>query len=625
MLRVRQAEGLARVLLATDGTGSRGGRPRACRGSRSGSGTTRPKRAATSGPSTASLCGSQQRARSRPRARRRAAPPRARSARTTRRGSARRVSMPSSRCEPLPAPRARAGRSGACETGRRARSASVARSASPASQRGAAGSVEVDVAVDPREQRLLVAVEHRPVHEQQPLLRAARARGLADVRRLAASDRRQRQPLRDVGVPELVVRRRARFRARRRSPRLVDGAAARRRGRRATRSTGALKTGSSAAPSVVRRSTSRQADASRGRRSPAGRAARRAALPGRARPGRRSRARRRGSGGKPRSTSPPTRRVARARVVPTRHADRVDGHRDVVARRDRGARAPATPTATSSVGVRLQVDADAAARPRSEHHDLDARRVDLADRSPPAPRGRAEHADERPGQRVGGRDPERARVRGRARPRRPRSRSASRRPATSGKFVSQTLFIAHEATSPAPGAVDRRRVRRVRQEDVSELDERRLERAPGDGRVGVLRARPSGGSRGRAPRRPGHARRRRRRRRSARRRRAGRAREREDDVDALLLGRRVLHEPVRDVEPPHAAHEPERRLDELEAGGRESDRDALLDRRSRRARRRRRRRASCATMISAPDAARRPRGRAVPAGSARASPASGPP
>ena len=97
---------------------------------------------------------------------------------------------------------------------------------------------EVDVAVDPREQRLLVAVEHRPVHEQQPLLRAARARGLADVRRLAASHRRQRQALRDVGVPELVVcDERASGPEDDRRPR--RRAAARRRGRPGSRSTGA--------------------------------------------------------------------------------------------------------------------------------------------------------------------------------------------------------------------------------------------------------------------------------------------------------------------------------------------------------------------------------------------------
>ena len=53
---------------------------------------------------------------------------------------------------------------------------------------------------------------------------------------------------------------------------------------------------------------------------------------------------------------------------------------------------------------------------------------------------------------------------------------------------------------------------------------------------------------------------------------------REDDVDALLLGGRLLQEPHGDVEPPHAAHEAEGRLDRLEAGRSGPQRDPLLDR-----------------------------------------------
>ena len=50
-----------------------------------------------------------------------------------------------------------------------------------------------------------MAVEQRPVDEEQPRLRAACAGALARVRRLAAPHRRERVPLGHVCVPELVV------------------------------------------------------------------------------------------------------------------------------------------------------------------------------------------------------------------------------------------------------------------------------------------------------------------------------------------------------------------------------------------------------------------------------------
>ena len=305
MLRVRQAERLARVLARTDGTGSRGGRRRACRGSRSGSGTTRPKRAATSGPRIASLCGGHQQLEADLEAvdeERRLGRDQLVRPREVRRVASRRRARAGATARPT----GREGRSAAC-----GRAGGRGRRASGGARRRRASAVrrdreQVDVAVDARERAscLWRSSSGQSTNSSRCSVPRAPAR-LADVRRLAAPHRRERVPLGDVGVPELVVRDERAAGPEDDRPRLRR-AAARRRGRRATPSADAPE------DRVVGRAVGRAAlDLAPGQErvadvhGAAGRAARRAGAPTEAPPGRRSRARRAASGGRPRSTLPP--------------------------------------------------------------------------------------------------------------------------------------------------------------------------------------------------------------------------------------------------------------------------------------------------------------------------------
>ena len=68
------------------------------------------------------------------------------------------------------------------------------------------GVAHVDEPVEGREEIRLVPVVERPVDEDEPLLARGQAFRLSQVARGAASDRGERHALRDVGVPEEVVR-----------------------------------------------------------------------------------------------------------------------------------------------------------------------------------------------------------------------------------------------------------------------------------------------------------------------------------------------------------------------------------------------------------------------------------
>jgi hypothetical protein len=64
---------------------------------------------------------------------------------------------------------------------------------------------QVEVAVDRAAQRLLVAVEHRPVDEEQPRHGARSARRLPEVGDTSLLKRREAVSLRKIHVPEDVV------------------------------------------------------------------------------------------------------------------------------------------------------------------------------------------------------------------------------------------------------------------------------------------------------------------------------------------------------------------------------------------------------------------------------------
>ena len=85
------------------------------------------------------------------------------------------VSMPSVRRSHCP-PHGPGRNVGRVRKGRPASSSSERRSESPSSERGASALGQVEVAVDPAGERLLVPVEHGPVDEEQPLLGAGAGR-----------------------------------------------------------------------------------------------------------------------------------------------------------------------------------------------------------------------------------------------------------------------------------------------------------------------------------------------------------------------------------------------------------------------------------------------------------------
>jgi hypothetical protein len=64
---------------------------------------------------------------------------------------------------------------------------------------------QVEIPVDPLCQRLLVAVEHRPVDEEESLLCARLPDRLAEIGRLALSNRLEAMSFREIGIPENVV------------------------------------------------------------------------------------------------------------------------------------------------------------------------------------------------------------------------------------------------------------------------------------------------------------------------------------------------------------------------------------------------------------------------------------
>ena len=112
---------------------------------------------------------------------------------------------PEAPAEPLPAPGAgeerRPGAEGSAgEVVKRPTEGVTGQRARPS------GIGDLDVAVERRSERLLVPVENGPVDEEQALLRAGLARRLAQVAGGAALHGVEADALRDVGVPEQVVR-----------------------------------------------------------------------------------------------------------------------------------------------------------------------------------------------------------------------------------------------------------------------------------------------------------------------------------------------------------------------------------------------------------------------------------
>ena len=203
-LRVRQAEHPRHVLLGSDGTGSTGARLRACRGSRSESGTSGRSAQQSWGRGPRSLCSAISHSK----------PISSESIRIPASGVissydharfAVSVSMPSvcrSHCPPH-GPGRNVGR---VRNGLPASAESVARTASPDSDRGSAGSVRSRYRSMRVSELLSVPVLERPVDVDQLSLRALASRRPTEVRRVAAAHGLEREPLREVCVPELVVR-----------------------------------------------------------------------------------------------------------------------------------------------------------------------------------------------------------------------------------------------------------------------------------------------------------------------------------------------------------------------------------------------------------------------------------
>ena len=246
-------------------------------------------------------------------------------------------------------------------------------------------------------------------------------------------------------------------------------------------------------------------------------------------------------------------------------------------------RAPATPTATGSSAYDWRWTTNAVLG-RREQHDLDAGSLDVADaRRRRIARG-AEHGDEWLRQRCGRLDRGPAAAPGAA--------DAIAYDSRASPLCEAGSWCPRRCSSPTRRRSRRRRRRSSPGTAGTAGRRRRAARAALRAwpRLSTCRrppARPSDESRVRAPRirerrlaadaagqLVGHRRR--------------PEREREHDEDALLLRRRGLEEPVRHVEPPHAANEPERRLDPFATCADEPDRHALLDRVRHRVRRRRR-------------------------------------